>query len=95
MPERPYVEYRGVRMVEGWPDRIRAAQLVREVAISGERFARVPYGNESSDWDAAAAPCHDCRVLRGEVHVPGCDTEECPRCHEQLITCECEVDFVE
>jgi hypothetical protein len=31
-----FVEYRGVRMVEGWPEKIVAAQTVRHVVIDGE-----------------------------------------------------------
>lgn len=34
--------------------------------------------------------CHDCGVLEGELHDFGCDTEKCPSCGEQLITCDCD-----
>jgi hypothetical protein len=40
---------------------------------------------ESDDRDR----CHDCNVLVGGFHHPGCDTEECPKCHGQLISCGC------
>ncbi len=33
--------------------------------------------------------CHDCYVLPGMRHHPGCDMEECPRCLGQLISCGC------
>ena len=33
--------------------------------------------------------CHDCDCLLGEKHYDGCDVEECPKCHGQLISCEC------
>jgi hypothetical protein len=33
--------------------------------------------------------CHDCGALPGHYHHAGCDWEECPRCHEQLIGCDC------
>jgi len=33
--------------------------------------------------------CHDCGALPGHYHHPGCDWEQCPRCHEQLIGCDC------
>lgn len=33
--------------------------------------------------------CHDCGVLEGELHRPGCDMEFCPFCGGQLITCPC------
>jgi hypothetical protein len=33
--------------------------------------------------------CHDCSCKIGEYHAPGCDMEECPFCHSQLISCDC------
>lgn len=33
--------------------------------------------------------CHDCKVTKGGIHHPGCDVEECPKCHKQLISCGC------
>ena len=78
-------------MIEGWPERIQAAQTVTHVIIDGRRYRRIRFGEEGDDWGADQHPCHDCRVIKGEYHVDGCDGEECPRCHGQLITCDCEV----
>lgn len=38
--------------------------------------------------------CHDCKIKPGELHLPGCDAEQCPECGWQLIGCGCygEVD---
>jgi hypothetical protein len=33
--------------------------------------------------------CHDCGVSPNALHHPGCDVEECPICHGQLISCIC------
>ncbi len=33
--------------------------------------------------------CHDCDAAIGELHIPGCDTERCPRCFGQAIACPC------
>lgn len=35
--------------------------------------------------------CPDCNVSKGGYHHPGCDNEECPNCHLQLISCPCMV----
>jgi len=33
--------------------------------------------------------CHDCNIVNGGFHHPGCDVERCPKCGGQLITCGC------
>lgn len=35
--------------------------------------------------------CHDCNIdnKRGNVHHCGCDMERCPKCGDQLISCNC------
>lgn len=33
--------------------------------------------------------CSDCGVEDGGFHHPGCDREQCPKCHGQLIGCGC------
>lgn len=39
--------------------------------------------------DMKREPCHDCGCKVGENHQPGCDTERCPKCKGQLISCDC------
>lgn len=33
--------------------------------------------------------CHDCKAAPGKFHDSGCDTEQCPYCGGQLISCGC------
>jgi hypothetical protein len=35
--------------------------------------------------------CHDCGALPGHYHHEWCDWEECPLCHGQLFSCDCEL----
>lgn len=92
MSEPKRVFYRGVPMAEGWPEKIIAAQQIVSVRYDGHDVQRIRYGDEHSDWHAETIPCHDCRVLKGEFHVPGCDVEECPVCGGQLLGCDCDFE---
>lgn len=89
-----FVVYNGVDVTRDWPAEIVAAQRELEVEVQGEQYRRLAYGYESG-WAVnnpsySANPCHDCAVVRGQLHVPGCDAEQCPRCEGQLISCPCE-----
>jgi hypothetical protein len=86
MPDE-MVTFNGVLVAAGWPDRIAEAQDEAEYDIADRMYPRVRYGEERRPWPAG--PCHDCAVLRGQFHVPGCDAEECPCCHWQAIGCPC------
>jgi hypothetical protein len=66
------------------------AQSIKTYRINGEDYDRIPYGKEAEEWGAADFPCHDCEASQGQLHVPGCDTEQCPRCGGQALGCECE-----
>jgi hypothetical protein len=88
--EKEFVTYNGARMIKGWPEKIEAAQLRPTILIGGIKRQRVRYGEEADDWGADQHPCHDCRVIKGQFHVFGCDGERCPVCGGQMISCECD-----
>ena len=66
--------------------------LVRKLTINGKVYKRIPagYAKEPNKYYEGRL-CHDCNVSYGQYHHPGCDCEQCPVCHEQLISCDCEV----
>ncbi len=92
MSESEFVEYRGTRMIEGWPERIQKAQKQPTCVIGGKQYTRVRYGQEEGDYGADEYPCGDCYVIKGEFHIVGCDVERCPACGDQVLTCACEYE---
>ena len=52
MVKKKMVEFRGIQVEEGWPEKIRRAQLVATCRPNGQAMARVRYGAESEDWGA-------------------------------------------
>ena len=90
--EKKFVIFQGARMVDYWPARILEAQTQAHYVIFGKELGRVRYGSEEEDWGADKRPCHDCRVIKGQFHVVGCDVERCPVCGGQVIGCDCEYE---
>jgi hypothetical protein len=87
--ETGFVIYNETSMIEGWSERIEQAQTETRVMIGDVEYDRIRYGDEEDDWGAEKHPCHDCAVIKGQLHVSGCDVERCPVCGGQIFGCDC------
>jgi hypothetical protein len=81
-----HIEFRGMQVASYWPDKLMRCQSITHYIA---KVPRIRYGDETYDWGADERPCHDCGAVKGELHAPGCDVEECPVCHGQAFGCDC------
>jgi ppGpp synthetase/RelA/SpoT-type nucleotidyltranferase len=94
--EKKFVTYKGSRVIEGWPQKIRAAQEDTHYFIGENRYRRIPYGSEIGLRGIDIRYyCHDCHAEIGQYHVSGCDVEECPKCGHQSISCDCDDEGID
>jgi hypothetical protein len=63
---------------------------VKALHRDGAPIAMVPWGRELG-WSARQR-CHDCGVMPSGFHHLGCDTQECPLCAGQMLSCGCRFD---
>jgi len=57
------------------------------ISCDGKCWRRIPAVVESG------SRCHDCCVTNGQYHHHDCDQEQCPACHRQLLSCDCDVSY--
>jgi catechol 2,3-dioxygenase-like lactoylglutathione lyase family enzyme len=66
-------------------------QSLTHYRSEGGTYARVRYGRETfrDPAEASRAPCRHCGAVKGQLHEPLCDYEQCPVCGEQVMSCDC------
>lgn len=79
-------EYCGLEMLD--KAIVTCTANTRVVFGDGKKMPSLPYTRDDRPADHR---CHDCGIALGGKHHPGCDIEECPRCHGQLLSCNCDV----
>lgn len=86
------VDLNGVKVIQGWPERLEFAQKITVYKINGIEYRRIPYGDEGGYASASHRACRDCAALKEQFHVLGCDVERCAVCDEQAHFCDCEIE---
>lgn len=88
--EMPPADHDQYAYDDAWADTLARAQHDRTISICGEVYERIPFGQDDFGKASSRRACRDCGAARGELHVPACCWEQCPRCKGQAISCECE-----
>jgi hypothetical protein len=76
-------------------DEVASAQTYTHYLIRGQRYARIPFGWESETmplrYSDEVSLCKCC-AYRTQLHLPGCDYEQCPVCLGHRSSCDCPWD---
>lgn len=66
-------------------------QSLTHYRYEGKLYPRLAYGSETFRHPAEAdrQPCRHCDAVKGQLHEPLCDYEQCPVCGGQVMSCDC------
>jgi hypothetical protein len=72
-------------------DYLEESQSLTHYRFEGKLYPRLPYGLETfrNPTEAGRKPCRHCGAVKGQLHEPLCDYEQCPVCGEQVMSCDC------
>ena len=65
------------------------------ISIDQEYYSRIPYGDPRDLLYDGGERCHDCGATKMHYHHMNCDSERCPKCGYQLLSCDCDVSYIE
>lgn len=73
---------------DDWP--VPPEQTPEHFVVGRRSVPRVRFGEEELGGDKQEF-CSDCFARTQQLHAVGCDLEECPVCHRQVISCSCKI----
>jgi hypothetical protein len=79
------------REIPGERDYLIESQSLTYFRNQGNLYPRVPYGDETfrDPSEARKKLCRHCGAVKGQLHEPLCDYEQCPVCGGQVMSCDC------
>jgi len=77
----------------GAEDYLEESQSLTHYRFEGDLYPRLPYGLETfrNPTEAGRQPCRHCGAVKGQLHEPLCDYEQCPVCGYQVMSCDCDI----
>jgi len=72
-------------------DYLEECQSLTHYRYEGGMYPRISYGLETfrDPVEAGRKPCRHCGAVKGQLHHPLCDYEQCPVCGNQVMGCGC------
>jgi hypothetical protein len=67
--------------------------MATTLVINGKTYERLRFEEDETDDKQEYRGewlCGHCDVRDFSYHMLGCEAERCPRCHGQIISCECD-----
>ena len=62
-----------------------------KIESNGKIYKRIKFGENPHD---KGEKCHDCGASKDHYHHFNCDAETCPVCGEQMLSCDCDINFI-
>ena len=79
----------GEPLCEYFGNRKGCAFLLVIFPTSEKSWTRDKGNLDNSDGDFVGPHCRACNTTYGKIHHVNCDDEKCPKCGEQILTCNC------
>ena len=84
------VTFNGIQMRRDYAESLENAQRTIFYRTNNSRVLRIRFGQETYPMVAPGSNlCPCCSTVRGQLHEPLCEREQCPICKQQVMSCDC------
>ena len=91
MSSEDIVIYNGIEMRRDYAESLEEAQTLTHYQSEDGLRLRIRFGEETYPMvthGSGLCPC--CDAARSQLHEPLCEREQCPRCRQQVMSCDCD-----